>query len=233
MMISDNEAKALEIGSKAALKVLDMSERAVSALAAGPIGQLVSNFIGVAGGDWLGESRKRNLAKLQKNTEDLLQGIDKARQSPPSVNVVRPLLEAAADESREALQDLWAALLANASVDDGGRVRRDFFEKVKQMEPDDARALRIVASRMNKDARDEAHLQIEAGNLNHARAQIGMRDLTWQVSIEKLEIIGLIKKQEIDYVRCAAAVTLTPYAWGFPQLTVFGEALCLAVSSPN
>ena len=47
--------------------------------------------------------------------------------SEPSPSVVLQLLEAAMDESREQLQDLWARLLADSMVDGGSKVRHDFF----------------------------------------------------------------------------------------------------------
>jgi hypothetical protein len=52
-----------------------------------------------------------------------------------SLVIALPLLEAAAEESREELQDLWARLLA-AAMDPGrsGQVRRVFIEIVKQMD---------------------------------------------------------------------------------------------------
>lgn len=59
-----------------------------------------------------------------------------------SLVIALPLFEAAADENREELQDLWARLLA-AAMDPArsGQVRREFIEAVKQPEPIDALVL--------------------------------------------------------------------------------------------
>jgi hypothetical protein len=59
---------------------------------------------------------------------------DKSRIGEPSRSVLRPLLEAAIDESREQLQDLWARMLANSMIDGGSKVRNDFFTTLKGLE---------------------------------------------------------------------------------------------------
>lgn len=62
----------------------------------------------------------------------------------PSVSVVLPMLQTAADEAREELQDLWAALLANAMQKKGASVRRVYFDLVRRFEPADAVLLSVV-----------------------------------------------------------------------------------------
>jgi hypothetical protein len=99
------------------------------------------DLIGLAGGDWLRHKRERNLATLFLNTHRHLEAIEDARKSDPSPSLLLPLLEAAKDEDREELQALWAALLASAMLDGGKRVRRAFFDTVRQMEPMDAKFL--------------------------------------------------------------------------------------------
>jgi hypothetical protein len=61
----------------------------------------------------------------------------------PSIAV--PLIEAAADESREELAELWAKLLA-AAADPArkGRVRLEFATTLKQMDPLDAKVLETI-----------------------------------------------------------------------------------------
>ena len=61
----------------------------------------------------------------------------------PSIAV--PLIEAAADELREELAELWAKLLA-AAADPArkGRVRLEFATTLKQMDPLDAKVLETI-----------------------------------------------------------------------------------------
>src|SRR5579872_7200682 len=92
------------------------------------------DVLGLLVGDWLQHKRRRHLAVLEVNTANILEGIAAEGFSEPSPSVVIPLLQAAVDEGRPELQAMWAALLANAMVDDGKRVRRDYFEAVRRME---------------------------------------------------------------------------------------------------
>jgi len=76
---------------------------------------------------------------LQQKTDRIRAEIDAGLPMEPAVSVAVPLLQAAADESREELQDLWAALLTTSLLPDGEtRVRKAFFGTLKAMEPTDA-----------------------------------------------------------------------------------------------
>lgn len=104
-------------------------------------GSIPGDLLGIAGGDWLAHQRRRNLHRLEMRTEALLEGVPVGRRTAPSPSLLIPLLQGAADESREGLQEMWAALLARAMIDDGRAVRRAFFETVRAMEPEDAAVL--------------------------------------------------------------------------------------------
>ena len=110
------------------------------------VGSVPEDAIGRAGGDWLSHSRKRNLAKLEADTAAHMENIAAGRRTDPSPSVVIPLLQAAADKSRKDLQALWAALFANAMIDGGGRVRRVYFDLVRQMEPADVKLFGLLAN---------------------------------------------------------------------------------------
>jgi len=108
------------------------------------VGSIPDNLLGLIAGDWLEHKRRRHLALLEANTARILEGIAEERLTEPSPSVVIPLLQAAVDEGRPELQALWAALLANAMLDGGRRVRRDYFDAVRQMEPSDALVLDLM-----------------------------------------------------------------------------------------
>lgn len=111
------------------------------------LGTIPEDVLGLVGGDWLHQKRKRTLAELEAKTSEILLSIGAGPPFEPSPSVVVPLLIGAADESRPELQDLWAALLASALQPDGGeRVRRAFFDTLKAMEPVDARLFRALAA---------------------------------------------------------------------------------------
>jgi hypothetical protein len=123
------------------------------------VGSLPHNAVGLIG-DWVDHVRQRNQARLQARTAEILSGIARERITEPSPSVVQPLLEAARNESRESLQQLWANLLANAMLDGGNRVRRDFFDVLAKMEPADAAVLDF-AERLRR----EIQMGDAAGNL--------------------------------------------------------------------
>jgi Abortive infection alpha len=143
--LSDDEAKAVTEVAKTGGKIIDAGI-GIGSFIRGTLGTIPEDLIGIAGGDWLHQKRRRNLAKIEAETEKLLEGVALERISEPSVSVVVPLLEAAADEAREELQNLWAALLAKAMIDGGKRVRRAFFEIVRRMEPTDAIVLHLIGA---------------------------------------------------------------------------------------
>jgi hypothetical protein len=80
---------------------------------------------------------------LCREVARILKPVDQERLSEQSPSILIPLLQAAADESREELQSLWGTLLANAMLDNGRRARRALVETLKLMEPRDAHVLGI------------------------------------------------------------------------------------------
>jgi hypothetical protein len=110
-----------------------------------PITDIAENLLGLVGGDWLSEARRRRREELKRKTEEILRKRDAIADDEPSPTVVIPLLSAAQDEGREELIDLWAALLA-AAIDPArkSRYRRQFVDIVKQLEPVDAVVLRAL-----------------------------------------------------------------------------------------
>ena len=149
-MVSDEtvraEALAIAETAKAAGKAIDATV-GFGGWVKQTLGTIPEDVLGLVGGDWLHQKRKRNLIELEAKTSEILLSMGAGPPFEPSPSVVVPLLIGAADESRPELQDLWAALLASALQPDGGsRVRRAFFETLKAMEPDDARLFRALAS---------------------------------------------------------------------------------------
>ena len=122
MLLSDDEAQAAKEIAKTGGKLID-SALGVGGFIKDTLGDIPKDMIGLAGGgDWVHEQRRRNIGKMTAKTQRMLEDVAPDRITEPSVSVVIPLLQAAADEGREELQDLWAALLANAMVDGGKRV---------------------------------------------------------------------------------------------------------------
>lgn len=110
-------------------------------------GSVPEDIVGVIGGDWLHHVRTRIAAGLAQKTTRILEERGILEQTVPvSPSVALPMLEAAQDEAREELQEIWARLLANAM--DPQRcalVRRPVIGVVRQLEPEDAVALELIS----------------------------------------------------------------------------------------
>src|SRR5579884_2936488 len=107
-MFTPDEERVLEIGFDAALK---------------PINDALSNIVGPAS-DTIGLMIKamlchqmRNVIKVYGSAAEMLASVG-LHLNPVPLKVLKPILDAASMEDDEEMQDVWAALLANASSND-------------------------------------------------------------------------------------------------------------------
>jgi hypothetical protein len=143
--LDENTARALEEAAKTLGRGLDLVG-GLGAYMAQALGGVPQNLVGLLIGDWLIHKRVRRWADLQAETKRYLdqRGVPEPYEDvSPSVAV--PLIEAAVDEDRPELADLWARLLA-AALDPKRRanVRQNVIRTLKQMEPLDAAVLQAV-----------------------------------------------------------------------------------------
>ena len=95
------------------------------------LGTVPEDLIGLLGGDWLKVRRFENILRTIKKAHDRLEK-DGIKPEAASLSVSLPILRAAADESREELQDLWADLLAASADPARSRsFRNEFIEIIK------------------------------------------------------------------------------------------------------
>jgi len=104
------------------------------------LGDIPKDLLGYLVGDRIKAKRVERIAILWKKTRERLQEAD-----PPSLKYAIPILQAAADEENEELQDLWSRLLA-AAMDPNRRnsMRQSFIQAVKQLDPLDALVLKAI-----------------------------------------------------------------------------------------
>lgn len=178
---TEASGKAIAETAKFGGKVVDAAVGAGGYLAR-VVGTIPEDVLGVAGGDWLHQQRKRNLARMQAKTAAILHREGAAIMGDPSPSVVVPLLQAAADEGREELQDLWAALLAQAMKGER-RVRRQFFEVLRQMEPADVLVLRLW---MKASAAGTYPINGRKLPLDAAAIEMGLTSTEYQLSLQSL-----------------------------------------------
>ena len=170
---------------------------------------------------------------MRAKTARILADIDRDRISEASPSVILPLLQAAADESREQLQDLFAVLLANAMVDGGKRVRRDYFDAVRQMEPIDALVLNIISRRPNVHSDEKFAADADVQFMEHERSLVGMTRDDQDIAVSKLMKLDCVfVRQPIIAAGAVVQVPSQPREYP-PSLTPFGRGLLAACKPPR
>ena len=173
--ITDEQAKAV----REALKVLE----AVGASLREICGTVPEDVVALLGGNWLKVRRAENLIRTVKKAQERLKR-DGIEAEPASLSIGLPILQAAADESREELQDIWARLLAAAA--DPARAksfRIAFVEAAKIMDPLDAAVLQALHA-------NGGRLTPEVRGSILVVAHVTDDELV--VSLENLEKLGLV-----------------------------------------
>jgi len=141
--LGDEQAKAVREAAKATQEALKALQK-VGGFLREVLGTVPEDLVGYLGGDWLKVRRAENIARIVEKARERLEARG-AEAEQPSISVAVPLLIAAANESRDELQDLWARLLAAAADRARARsFRNAFIEAAQKMEPLDAGVLLAV-----------------------------------------------------------------------------------------
>ncbi len=141
-MLTDEEAKAVQEAAKTGSKALELLEKA---------GPFIVKVLGAPGESAVNILARRlayyelvDFFRVVDKTKKLLSewGITDARRVP--LKLALPLLEAAALESDDDLQDMWARLLATAMDPSAEQIKRSYISILEEFEPDDAQVLLFV-----------------------------------------------------------------------------------------
>jgi hypothetical protein len=151
--MSDEQAKAVQEVAKTTTEIVKAAGGVGSYLAR-ILGSVPENLLGLVVGDWLEHKRRRHLKLLEVNTARLLETIEIERITEPNPARLIPLLQAAADEAEPELQAMWAALMANAMLDGGTKVRHDYIEVLRTLSPRDA----LVVKEMDEFTRRQTSI---------------------------------------------------------------------------
>jgi hypothetical protein len=140
--IDPDSAHAIEEVAKATSSAIGAAVKS-GQYVGGVLDDLPRDLVGLVG-DWVKHKRLRRWAELSSETERILRerGVENREDVSPSVAI--PLIEAAVNEDREVLKQLWANLLA-AAMDPrrASFVRLSLIELLKQLDPLDARILQL------------------------------------------------------------------------------------------
>jgi hypothetical protein len=140
--IDPETAKAISDTAKLGSDLIGTGN-ALGSYTAGVLANLPKNLVGMID-DWVVQKRRLSILKYEQEFKALLRDRN-VEPVEPSPTVLIPLLEAAVDEEREELRDLWARLLANA-YDPGRRdlVRDSLISVLKKFDPFDAVVLQTL-----------------------------------------------------------------------------------------
>ncbi|WP_315805446.1 Abi-alpha family protein [Bradyrhizobium sp. SZCCHNS3002] len=128
-----------------------------------------------------------------KRTENLIRTIDKAKKrlerdgikepdASPALSI--PIIVAAADESRDELQDIWAALLAAAASPEGSRrFRLKFIEIAKKLDAVDAGMLREIQANGGQE---------NGATRGNAKVKLGIGEDEVSISVANLLDLGIL-----------------------------------------
>jgi hypothetical protein len=135
--ISDEQAK---LGQEA-LKTL----RGLGGFLKDTFGTLPEDVVGLLGGDYLKVKRAENLYRMFEKAKKRLED-NHVAEPDASPSLAIPIMIAAADESRDELQDIWAALLAAAADPTRKKAfRLKFIEITKHLDPLDVGLLNEIS----------------------------------------------------------------------------------------
>jgi Abortive infection alpha len=143
---TDEEAKAVqkvaEFGSTAITEVGQLARYAGKVL-----GTVTEDLVGIVLGEPLRYIRTVIAEKIDIRVEEIHRSRNVENLLPVTPSLAIPLLQAAYDEGRPELQELWARLIA-AAMDPSreGRIRLSFIATLKQFDPMDARVLERMSA---------------------------------------------------------------------------------------
>ena len=146
----------------------------------------------VVGDSWLSEARKSNREALRRRTEEILRERKVGDISGLSPNLAIQILELGQDESRAALVEIWARLLANALDPSRNNLRLSFIAIVKQMDPQDVMLIRRIVHRGYRAVRDEAGAASNEATISLLASELNLSEDAVIASLEHLEDLGVL-----------------------------------------
>jgi len=187
--ISDEQAKAIQVAFKAAQEAIKTLQ-GVGGFLREAFGTAPEDIVAVLGGNWLKVRRAENLIVTLHKMQERLK---KRGINPEQVSLSRalPILIAAADESIDELQELWARLLAAAA--DPKRTksfRIAFIDIAKKMDPLDALVLeqagatnQVIIGTIRNDLADR--LNLSRDQIDVSLSHLIELNLMWGRTVEQ------------------------------------------------
>jgi hypothetical protein len=187
--VTDAQAETVKAVSETAGIAIAQSARVVEYVGE-VLGDVPKNLVEVFVGEHLRFARFHIANFYSEKTAEILRR-RKADIEPVSPSVAVPLLEAAFEESRPELQEIWAELIAAAmDASRSSRVRYRFIETVRQLDPLDALLLRHVKG---------APQNVEPSAIEYWARLLSRGEGEIAVSMENLERLGCAKLNSLNH----------------------------------
>jgi hypothetical protein len=137
-------------------------------------------------GTFIESKYMENVDRVIDRADDYLRRSGVSNPTTVPIAIGKPLLQAAAEEDREELVDLWARLLATScDPHRSGQMRREFTEIVRQMNPADARVFNRIDPVMNYAPSQRSGLS----------SHLGLSETEVEASFVRLMELGLIRNK--------------------------------------
>jgi hypothetical protein len=188
--ISTEQAKAVEEAAKTVREALEMI-KGLGGYFNGIVGTIPQDLVGGLVGDRLHAWRARNAGKIAEKASKLLDNRGVEDKETTGLSLGRALLDAAGDEDREELQNVWARLLA-AAMDPSRSttVRIEFVSIVKSLNPIDALVFNTIES-----ARLDSQMNQFGPQVKNLTEKLGCGNDEIEISIYHLEDLKLLWRQ--------------------------------------
>lgn len=203
--MEDELSKAVPEALKFSTKALEIGGKLGSFLSR-VFGAVPEDMVGVLGGDYLHHIRIRNAEKLMERTSEILKDRSIKKDTIPlSPNIALLLLNAAQDESREELQELWARMLANAMDPNRSSViRQSVIAAVKAFDPLDAKVIEAAFKLLSEDVVNVLASKV----LDSCGASLGEFEVSLK-NLQDLKCIERFTKQSETSLKTTASITIT------------------------
>ena len=168
------------------------------------LGTVPEDVIGFLIGDPLHELRQHTLTGILRAAFEKLRarGVETAKPIRPGPG--KEAFEAASLETDETLQDMWAALLANAmNPNKDTSLQHIFIDALKRMEPIDALVFKTMAEKAPNEGRSSQDLAQQIDCRETLVPELTSKARRWRASIVAAKVESNVNPNEVTTILSA------------------------------
>ena len=225
-MLTPDEEALLKVGLQTALQPFTDAINNI----VGP----TSERIGVIMRDLLSD-QLRNAARVWGRAAEMLKKAGLPIKPVP-LKVLKTILDGASVEENELLQDMWSAMLANASKDgeDETPIYSSFSQILRQLSPRDVRLLRSLYSKFQlPDAPDHSLWRVDEFDALFNEANPGTQRDDFFLSVNNLDRLGLVDVGDAMVAYMHSTTPMSSFGDAQIRLTPIGRRFVEACEAPK